>query len=294
MERLARAYLPASEPTMDGDTSGQRIGRLADAALYPTALRAIDSGYTRLAPTTLGEFALEAMRKVEATEFGLLFIDGGGRLTFYDRHHGATAVRSTVVQASFGDAPGTIPIQELSLARRRGTSFNRAAVTREATPIAGTNYEQPDWAGDTPVEQVADDLTAQATNKGILSFPAQVGQLLRQDEEALATAEYLVNRFGAVQNRISAIAVNGIGNHTAEGWLALLGLGPLDRVAVSQSYGHHGPTTIAMELHVQGVTEEIKTDPPAWSLEFSTSLPPPTPRLWRLGVSHLGVDHLGW
>jgi Cellulase (glycosyl hydrolase family 5) len=97
LEKLGRAYLPQVNPTMDNQRTGTRIGLLADQAEWPSSLRTIETGYTTLGRTVLGETALELMHAAESTEFGLLFADGGGRITFYDRHHPTTATRSTTV-----------------------------------------------------------------------------------------------------------------------------------------------------------------------------------------------------
>lgn len=280
-ENLGRAYLPVAALSRDGDTTGQRISFLADQAIWPSALRSIDTGFTDLGPTILGESALELMRKVESTEFGLLFVDGSGRLVFYDRYKVTTATRSTTVQATFADTGGTaVGIAELSMSRSRARTFNRVAITREPIP------SEDEEAADEPVEQVADDPVSQAT-KGILAFPAEVGQLLRSDEDALAMAQGLLDRFSAVTNRISGLEVNALRGQ----WGTLLALGPLDRIAVSRDYG---PNTITSELLIQGVAEEITVNPPSWTLSFSTTPPITAPSAFILGTDQVGVDALGW
>ena len=288
LEKLGRAYLPeVSSPVRDGDTTGERVAWLADEAAYPSSLRSIATGYTILGRTTLGESAAELMAGAEATEFGLLFVDGSGRLTFTDRHHSTTAARSTVSQATFGDPVGAIGIQQLQLSRSRDRTFNRVAVTRDPAPddpTSGGGVDDP--PGDTPVEQVADDPVTQAT-KGVLGFPSTVGQLSRNDSDALALAEYLVERFNDVANRVSGIQVNALRG----GWDDLLALGPLDRVTVTRDYG---PNTVTAELHIQGVTEEIAVSPPSWNMTFSTSNPPAASSLWLVGSGQVGIDQLGW
>jgi Cellulase (glycosyl hydrolase family 5) len=289
LEKLGRAYLPQVNPTMDNQRTGIRIGLLADQAEWSSSLRTIETGYTTLGRTVLGETALELMHAAESTEFGLLFADGGGRIVFYDRHHPTTATRSITVQATFADTAGAgkVGFQTLALSRNRDRTFNRVAITRQAAPdepYGGGGLDEP--IGDTPVEQVADDPVTRAT-KGILAFPAEVGQLLRNDSEALAMAQYLVGRFAVIANHIREIQVNALRG----GWDVLFPLGPLDRVAVSRDYG---PNTVAVELHVQGVAEEIQANPPSWQMTFSTTNPPTPSELWLVGSSQVGVDSLGW
>src|SRR6266700_2253828 len=104
---------------------------VADQAAWPTSLRALDTGYTTLGPTILGDFALNLMRKVEQTEFGLLFCDGSNTLTFYDRHRSATATRSVNVQAAFTDTQGASEIEMASLdvAKNRDRLINDVHIT---------------------------------------------------------------------------------------------------------------------------------------------------------------------
>lgn len=287
LEKLGRAYLPVIEPDRDGDTTGERIAWLADEAGHPDALQDIETGSTTLGRTTAGASALELMRLAESTEFGRLFCDGVGRLVFYGRQHATSDTRSTTVQATFSTAAGTIRLAGLQLDQSREGSYNRVAITRDPAPnepVSGGGAELgPD---DEPVEQIANDLTEQ-TAKGVLAFPAGVGQLLRNDSEALAMAEYLVNRYAAVTARISNLDVVVLRGE----WDTLLALAPLDRISVSVSYG---PNTITDELLIQSIAHEIQASPVSWSMTLTTSVPPATPGLWVIGTSQVGVDTLGW
>jgi hypothetical protein len=307
LEKLGRAQLTTqTSPVGDGDRAGARINRLADAAAYPTVLRRVDAGYTTVAPTIYGESALELMRKTESTEFGFLYVDGGGVLVFYDRHQAALAARSTTVQATFSDTevPDQPGMVELELDWSRDRTFNDVHVTRDPTP-----HEQPfpgtDPADDEPVEQVATDpITSAPEVWGTLSLPAQVGQLHRDDHQALAMAQYLVNRFKVSQARIRTVRVNALRRDL---WDVLLPLGLLDRIAVYRTYGtgaagyrenytetYEAYNRITAELLIQGMSLQINSDPPTWEYQFDTALPPAAPTLWRLGTSALGSGKLGW
>ena len=290
LEKLARAQLGAqATPVGGGETSGARLHRILDGAAYPTILRAIDTGYNQLAPTTLGDFALELARQVEATEIGWLFCDGEGRITFYDRHRAASASRSTSVQAVFSDTglPGEPALVELEVEWSRDRTFNDAHVTRDPIPNPPQAREDTDTSDDAPVEQVATDPTTQAV-WGTLSLPNQAGQLLRNDFEALATAQYLLDRFNHDTPIIRQIRVNALARDL---WDVLLPLGLADRVAVRRDYG---PRTILEELLIEQMAEEINSDPPTWELVFDTGRPPPAPQLFLLNQSPLNSGRLGW
>jgi len=290
LETLGRAQLAATSLQFDGDRTGVRVGRVLDAAGWPSAYRALDTGYTTLAATTLGDTALELARKTEQTEFGLLFVDGGGRVVFYDRHRATTATRSTTVQAALTDTGGAgeVAMATLTVALSRERTYNDVHITREPVGqplVAGGGAEQ--GPEDTPAEQVATD-AASALRHGTLSLPAQVGQLSRNDADALALAQYLAWRFADVSTRIREVRVNAL---RGDLWAVLLPLGLLDRISVRRDYG---PNTITAQLLVQAVTEEIRVSPPQWDLVFTTSPPPPAPSLWVLGTTAIGAGRLGW
>jgi hypothetical protein len=258
LENLGRAYLPLeTTPILAGDLCGIRIGHLADRADWPIDKRALDNGNNLLGGTLLGASALELMRQVESTEFGLLFVDGAGQLVFYDRYRTSTANRSTLVQARLTDTAATNEVEMLGLsfARSRERVYNRVAITRQP------RVEFPD---EQPVEQVADDPVSQAAH-GVLGFPGQVGELLTTDTEALAMAQGLVGRFKDPANRIREVRIDAI----AQGeWDVLLPLGLLDRISVSRDYG---PNTITGELLIQGSEETVSDQGPSWDFTFTTS-----------------------
>lgn len=288
LEKLGRAHVPAGSSAYDGDTTGARIGHLADLAGWPTSLRALDAGYTTLGPLVAGEHALPLMAKTEKTEYGLLWVDGAGYLVFYDRHRATVATRSTVVQAAFTDTGGASDVEmtALAVAVSREGVFTEAHVLRDPGLMAADAFGVVEGTDD-PVEQAYADPTAPAALAG-LSFPDQVGQLLRTDFEALAMCQYLVARYETPAVRIREVTVDAT---TQDRYEVLLPLRLLDLVSASRDYG---PNTVTAQLHVQGMVETI-TDQPLWSFVFKTSVPPPTPSLFVLGTSALGgSDALGW
>jgi hypothetical protein len=272
LEVFGRTRLARTGNMFDGDTTGVRIGHIADQALFPSSLRVLDTGYTTLGPTQFGEAALELMKKTEMTEFGLLFVNGDGFLVFYDRHRTTTATRSTTVQVDLEQVELTV----LEAERGRDGMATQAIIMREAT-----NDE------DVPVEQVANDGVSQ-TRYGVLEFSGQVGALLKQDEDALLMAQGLVHRFRQPKLRISEVRVSAI---TLDLWATLLALTLLDRIRASRNYG---PNTITAELLIQGIVEEVDINPPRWDFTFSTSAPHVAPSLFILGTSQLGSGKLGW
>jgi hypothetical protein len=280
LELLGRAYLPLEQvPIWSGDLTGARIANLAGRAGWPTDKLALDQGNNVLGGTVLGSSALDLIQQVERTEFGLLFVDASGVLTFYDRYRTSLANRSTTVQAAFTDVPGGIGFSSLELARSRERVYNRAAITRNPRP------EDPE---DEPIEQVADDLTSQASH-GVLAFPAQVGDLLVVDTEALTMAQGLVARFKDPQHRIREIHANLL---RGDDWSRLLGLRLLDRISVLRDYG---PNTISQQLLIQQMSTDIRVSPATWDLRLVTSPAlAPVADICEVGAGLVGTHKTAW
>ncbi len=279
LETLGRARLATIAAGDDGDTTGARLGRIADQTGWPSSLRAIDTGFTTLGATVMGDTALTLAAKVVATEFGVLYVDGAGRLTFADRHHAATATRSVVVQAELTDAggPADVDMVALEVAKSRDGTCNDVHITREPDP----------YGQDQPAEQIATSASSVAAY-GLLSLPGQVGALLRSDNDALAMAQWLLTRFPTPVLRVREVRVDAVMLNL---WDRLLPLGLLDRVRVRRNYG---PNLVLAELLVYGFAEEIRADPPSWTFVLSTQPPPPARVAWTLGSSALGSGRLGY
>lgn len=283
LETLGRAWLAQAEPTFDGNTTGTRINLLADATSWAASLRSIESGYTRLGPTVLGDFALNLMKLVEMTEYGLLFADGAGKLTFFDRHHASTATRSTTVQADLTD----VELVALESLRSRDLVWNEVSITRNPNPhppIGGGGQEE---GPEDPVEQTASDAPSR-DRLGVLSFPGEVGKLLKQDEDARLMAQGIVRRGRQPKSRISQVSIEAI---PLDLWEVLLPLTLLDRIKIAYDYG---PNTVTAEMLLQGISEEVDIEPPRWSFIFNTSNPIFNPSRFVLGSSTLGSGKLGW
>jgi hypothetical protein len=113
-----------SVATGAGDDSGARVGRILDAANWPTEDRSIAVGDTTLQATELAGNALAELQLVQDTELGEFFFDSQGWAVFRNR------------QAM----PGHVR-------RRRVRRHQRAAVRRREALLAGRRGRQPDHCG---------------------------------------------------------------------------------------------------------------------------------------------------
>lgn len=244
LETLGRAKIAEITSSFDNDATGARIGRILDAAQWPTSLRSLDTGESNVQATTYGDYALPLIQQVVDSELGLLYVDASGNVVFYDRLHVYTATRSTTVQASLTDSGDDVDMVELTVSMSRATVFNEARLTRDG----GT-------------EQVVTDSTSQ-TAYGLRTFPSSVGTLLRSDADALSMASWLVGRFRDPKVEVSSVRVDA----TAQGmWADLLPLTIYDRIAVQRDYG---PNAISVELLIQGMSVEISDA--GWVYTLST------------------------
>lgn len=148
---FAGLTIPAGFTTGAGDLTGTRIKTiLANTGWYGTGDRQqIAAGGITLQATNFGADALSLMQIAADTEIGQLYCSGAGAVVFRGRRQMLTDTRSSVVQAVFGDLPGTV--------QTAGTELAFAAVTRtiddttlandvQATRVGGTLQEAQDAA----------------------------------------------------------------------------------------------------------------------------------------------------
>lgn len=169
-----------------------------------------------------------------------------------------------------------VEYSDLRASRSRARVYNVAHITRNA-------YGD----GDQPIEQVASDAASVATY-GSLSYPDSVGQLVIDDNEAKALAEFLVGRFKTPSLLISNLVAEGITQPAV--WPTLLALQLFDRVSVTRNYG---PNTVATQLLIEGM-RCTATPGGQWTIELSTAPTQGVFPLFQLGTARLGVTGLGY
>lgn len=101
MVALQLASISASNIDPAEESSGDRIGRILDAAGWPASLRDIDTGQSMVQAKVYDESALSAIREVAETEQGEFYITGDGVATFRGRHY--RTLNQADVSAIFSD-----------------------------------------------------------------------------------------------------------------------------------------------------------------------------------------------
>lgn len=95
---LARiqAHYNAGKTAFAGEASGTRVGRILDYAGWPAGKRTLQTGVSTMGPALIaGTDAFSALKDVNSTELGLLFVDASGNVVFRSRDDRWTRRTST-------------------------------------------------------------------------------------------------------------------------------------------------------------------------------------------------------
>ena len=169
MKGLARRQGLARAAVGAGELSGARVNRLATDAGW-SGPRRIDAGVVAMQATTLEGVTVDLMRQVGESEWGWLYVDGDGALTFRQRDAAATDPRMSTAQYVFTDddaIAGACYSDGTALAADESHVLNVAQVTPPG--VATQTYEDAPskaWFGprtwtrtDLPILNAADALT---------------------------------------------------------------------------------------------------------------------------------------
>ncbi len=263
------AYFPISAPTTATDDIGkaattgfttdrtdQRIGRYLDW-LGITA-RSLETGaVTATAHQDTTDLSpVAAMNAVAATERGLVFVDGSGRLVFHARSHRYGAGWTAFVGSEDFDESLTFTTDTQSLINRVTVSRPFGSTVTFSDPSSITAYgEYP-----TEVELLISGQQAPPTSESI-PVVTNSGAL-----EAFAAAAWMVNTNSTPRPRISTVGVDLLAaSPTMAAQMQALELGSLIGMTglPMQAPGN------TVSLFVEGWTETIGLD--AWEMQLNTS-----------------------
>lgn len=154
---------PASAPVGAGEDTGARITRILNSAGWPAGDRVIATGNSTLQETDLEGEALRELQDTAESEIGELYIDGGGRVVFRNRHAILTEARSNTVQYTFG-SPGEFTPAQARINTDDATLWNeiRAQRTGGVEQLAGDAASQDEYQTRTyqvPDLMLQDDIT---------------------------------------------------------------------------------------------------------------------------------------
>lgn len=231
-----------------GDTTGERIELLLDAAGWPVSMRKIDSGETtcQADPGTVRQ-ALAACQTIEETEFGAFYADFDGNMAFNDRN--------TLVKAS-GTAPTVFTDDELTvpgiLYQGVSFAFDDVLITNQATVTA---------EGLTP--QTFTDPTS--VNTYFLHSDNRTGLLMETEADAYSQAKAIVTARANAEIRVDGINLDISNNDSPARIIAALDCDYLSNIRVVRTAPGGA---LDKTLLIQGVNHDIT--PNRWVTQFQT------------------------
>jgi hypothetical protein len=256
------AHYNAGANGLAGERTDQRIGRIADWVGIPAADRQLDTGDSTVGQqATSGKQALEAMREVETTESGVLFVAGDGKLTFHNRSRRYNQSPVFTLPASQVDAGASFPGDDFGM-------VNDMTVTRAAgSPARAVNQPSVDEFG---LYRETADIVADT------------------DAQAFAAASYRVETYGTPRVRVPNVTVEVAKLELYDPSLVAPVLAATIGTKLRLSGLPAGAPASQVDLFVEGWTAQLS--PWSWQIAFNTS-PGDLPPVWDLGVD--GFSELG-
>jgi hypothetical protein len=241
---LSLASLDTVSGTAAGDLPGERINDLLDEVSWPVTARDIEHGSVTLQADPGGvRSVLGAMRTVEGSELGGLFVDSSGRVVFKSRQGLAQAAIASPLQ--FSDQGTNLPYSSLDFAFDDVEIINDVTVTRE---------------GGAP--QTVTDSTS--VTQYFRRSEQRTGLLMETDDRALQQANMIVANRKDPKLRLRSLSFDVVDQARL---LAALQIEFGDAIEVVRE--HTPGSTITLLSTVQGINHSITPD--RWVTSLSTA-----------------------
>jgi len=232
-----------------GETTGTRIGKILDTIGWPTTLRDIDTGLTTVqADPATQRTALQALQTVATTEYGAIYMDHSGRLTFQDRDLTVSSVAGTPV--IFKDDGTAIGYFDVKWVFDDTQVYNLATVTR----TGGT------------VQTVSD---AASIAKFFTHSYNQSGLLMQTDAVALDYAQAFIASRKDTSSRVDELTLDLQQDNYTAGTVAGLLLDFFSPISVTTTQPNN--TTLSKTVQVFNISHSIT--PNSWKTRLGTAEP---------------------
>lgn len=235
-----------------GQPSGTRINKILDQIGWPASMRDVDTGLTTMqADPGSPRTALEAMQKVEISEYGSLYVSAAGSFVFQDRAFTTASFNGTPVV--FNDNGTGIPYFNALWILNDVLVYNSAQVTR----TGGTTQNASNQA---------------SIDKYFIHSYNQQDLLMETDAVALNYAKAYVASRAETTVRCDAVVLDLYTKDYNAGIIAALDLDFFDPVTVTTTQpAAVGTSTLSKTFQVFGVAHQIT--PTSWKTEFTTLEP---------------------
>ena len=232
-----------------GQLSGARVNALLDTIEWPLSLRNIDTGDSTLqADPGTSRTALEALKTVEDSEFGGIFVDADGAVNFVSRNNLITIPASAAY--AFSDDGSAISYTNAVVALDDTTLINDVTITREG----GTAQNAFDQS---------------SIDKFFLHSGTRQGILVQTDAEALNQAQGILATRKDPEVRIDSIQLNLYDDINPNKPLAGVDIELLDGILVTKTMP--GSTSVVQPSLVNAIHHDITKR--SWMTTLFTSEP---------------------
>ncbi len=260
---FARSIVSVSDAV---EKSGTKIGRILTALGYADSV--LETGQSTMQDMDIAnDNALQTIQDIADSENGLFFVGQNGTSYFYGRHY--RLLNKSISSATFGDAVGELPYEELIFSFDDSEIYNEIRVTQAVTLTVGT----------------ASDSTSQAKYfKRTLEKTSYVSD----SNEVTDAANWLLARYKEPAIRAERLTLSGQSDDTL--WPYILGLGINDRITVRQRpWG--GGNTIEQQVYIEHMRHALDARPgtdTVWRTTWQLS-PAITQSYWILGDPSLSL-----
>jgi hypothetical protein len=232
-----------------GETTGSRISKILNSISWPIPLRDIDTGLTTVqADPATQRTALQALQTVATTEYGAIYMDAQGRVTFQDR---------TVTVGTIGDTPivfndnGTgIGYFDVKWVFDDTQIFNVATVTRAGGTV-----------------QTASD--AASITKYFTHSYNQAGLLMQTDAVAMDYAKAFIASRKETSTRVDELTLDLQQDNYTAGTIAALSMDFFSPVSITTTQPNR--TTLSKTVQIFNVAHSIT--PNTWKVRYGTAEP---------------------
>lgn len=232
-----------------GQDTGTRIGKILDMVSWPSSMRSIETGDTLCqADPATNRSVLDAIKRVESTEYGAFYIDPEGDATFLSRD---------TVTAAYGATP--------TIFNQDGTGINYANLKFSFDDRLIINQATAKRIGGS--EQTITDLNSVDQ---YFIHSVRIEDLLQQnDTEVNDLARAYVASHKDTTIRIDEMMLDLTTPDYTDGVMAGLSLDYFDVVQISNN--QQGGSTLTKTLEIMGIAHDIT--PNTWQVRFSTQEP---------------------
>ena len=251
------------------DAVGTDTGAQADEVLTAAGITQFvaSAGQSLTQAMTYSGTALDALRTLEKTEQGALYVEANGDVYFSSRADLIANIQSRVSQVTFG--AGDLDYSDINIGYESDLIYNSVSVTRTGGTVQ--TYTN------------TDSVAAYGTRAMNLTNMANVS-----DADALTLATYLAGKFGEPYVRVKSITIKPM--RSAALMTEALTRQIRDRVTVN--FSPVGGESISQEVFITGIKHEFTPD--RGMTTTYTFDPTDWAYGWLLGTDALGSITLGF